>query len=101
MKIALIWQNSSPSWLLFTSNFLFLFQVYRQKFRLYIETAQREKVNGQMVYIGIHPSKVEIVKLKIDKSRMEILERRALGRLEATGHKFQAGRVTSNSILFW
>ena len=65
--------------------------MYRQKFRLYIETAQREKVNGQRVYIGIHPSKVEIVKLKIDKSRMEILERRALGRLEATGHKFQAG----------
>ena len=75
--------------------------MYRQKFRLYIEMAQREKVNSQMVYIGIHPSKVEIVKLKIDKSRMETLERRALGRLEATGHKFQAGRVTSNSILFW
>merc|ERR1712192_220279 len=46
-------------------------QCYRSKFRIYIE--------------GIHPSKVAIVKLKMDKDRKAILDRRAKGRAEALG----------------
>merc|ERR1711935_949601 len=60
-------------------------QCYRKKFCVYIERIQREKANGASVYVGIHPSKVCIVKLKMDKDRKKILDRRAKGREEATG----------------
>merc|ERR1712119_20018 len=60
-------------------------QWYRKKFCVYIERIQREKANGASVYVGIHPSKVCIVKLKMDKDRKKILDRRAKGREEATG----------------
>merc|ERR1712115_571945 len=62
-------------------------QCYRKKFVVYIERIQREKANGASVYVGIHPSKVCIVKLKMDKGRKEILERRAKGRRDAKGDK--------------
>lgn len=35
-------------------------QVYRKKFVIYIERIQREKANGASVYVGIHPSKVQL-----------------------------------------
>merc|ERR1712020_580540 len=60
-------------------------QCYRKKFCVYIERIQREKANGASVYVGIHPSKVSIVKLKMDKDRKKILDRKAKGREEATG----------------
>merc|ERR1712011_4036 len=60
-------------------------QCYRKKFRVYIERIQREKANGATVPVGIHPSKVVIVKLKMDKDRKAIVERRAKGRLAALG----------------
>merc|ERR1712021_139891 len=60
-------------------------QCYRKKFCVYIERIQREKANGASVYVGIHPSKVCIVKLKMDKDRKLVLDRRAKGRAEATG----------------
>merc|ERR1712006_30918 len=60
-------------------------QCYRKKFCVYIERIQREKANGASVYVGIHPSKVCIVELKMDKDRKKILDRRAKGRAEATG----------------
>merc|ERR1719431_2132113 len=55
-------------------------QCYRSKFRVYIERIQREKANGATVNVGIHPSKVVIVKRKMDKDRKNILDRRAKGR---------------------
>lgn len=60
-------------------------QSYRKKFVVYIEKIQRENANGTNVYVGIHPSKVLIVKLKLDKDRKAILERRGKGRLAALG----------------
>merc|ERR1712240_796662 len=60
-------------------------QVYRKKFVIYIERIQREKANGATVHVGIHPSKVVIVKMKLDKDRKNILDRRAKGRAEALG----------------
>ncbi|KAL1114988.1 hypothetical protein AAG570_007811 [Ranatra chinensis] len=60
-------------------------QVYRKKFVIFIERIQREKANGASVYVGIHPSKVIIVKLKIDKDRKAILDRRGKGRAMALG----------------
>merc|ERR1719338_99444 len=60
-------------------------QCYRKKFCVCIERIQREKANGASVYVGIHPSKVCIVKLKMDKDCKLIVDRRAKGRAEATG----------------
>ncbi|XP_017376732.1 60S ribosomal protein L26-like [Cebus imitator] len=52
-------------------------QVYRKKYVIYIERVQREKANGTTVHVGIHPSKVAITRLKLDKDRKKILERKA------------------------
>ena len=54
--------------------------VYRLKYIIHIERVSREKSNGQSVPIGIHPSKVVINKLKMDKDREGILERVGKGR---------------------
>ncbi|XP_076630047.1 ribosomal protein L26 [Colletes latitarsis] len=56
-------------------------QVYRKKFVIYIERIQREKANSANVYVGIDPSKTVIVKLKMDKDRKKIIDRRSKGRL--------------------
>ncbi|XP_012260192.1 large ribosomal subunit protein uL24 [Neodiprion pinetum] len=60
-------------------------QVYRKKFVVYVERIQREKANGASVYVGIDPSKTVIVKLKMDKDRKKIIDRRSKGRLAALG----------------
>ncbi|CAH9086919.1 unnamed protein product [Cuscuta europaea] len=55
-------------------------QVYRKKWVIHIERITREKVNGSTVNVGIHPSKVVISKLKLDKDRKALLDRKAKGR---------------------
>lgn len=55
-------------------------QVYRKKWVIHIERITREKVNGSTVNVGIHPSNVIITKLKVDKDRKDLLERKAKGR---------------------
>ncbi|KAB8627254.1 hypothetical protein FH972_026087 [Carpinus fangiana] len=57
--------------------------VYRLKYCIHVERVTREKTNGQSVPIPIAPSKVQIVKLKLDKDRENILERKAKGRENA------------------
>jgi len=52
-------------------------QVYRKKWVVQVERVHREKGNGQTVNIGVHPSKVLITKLKMDKDREAILKRKA------------------------
>lgn len=54
--------------------------VYRLKYIIQLERFVREKSNGQSVSLGIHPSKVVITKLKLDKDRENILERKGKGR---------------------
>ncbi|CAG0885902.1 unnamed protein product [Darwinula stevensoni] len=71
-------------------------QVYRKKFAIHIERIQREKANGATVNVPIHPSKVVIVKLKMDKDRKKIIERRAKGRLVALGK--DKGKYTMESM---
>eukprot|EP00927_Polykrikos_kofoidii_P016750 TRINITY_DN1758_c1_g2_i5.p1 TRINITY_DN1758_c1_g2~~TRINITY_DN1758_c1_g2_i5.p1 ORF type:complete len:137 (-),score=21.59 TRINITY_DN1758_c1_g2_i5:90-500(-) len=51
-------------------------QVYRKKWRVHIERVSRDKANGQTVPVGIHPSKVVITKLKLDKDRKALLDRK-------------------------
>ena len=55
-------------------------QVYRKKYGIYIERVQWEKANGTAVHVGIHPNKVVITRLKLDKDHKKILERKAKSR---------------------
>jgi len=54
--------------------------VYRRKFCIHVERVTRDKANGGTVNVGIHPSNVVITKLKLDKDRKNILDRKAKGR---------------------
>lgn len=58
-------------------------QVYRRRWVIHIERIQREKVNGQTVFVGINPSKVAINKIKMDKDRADLLKRKAAGKAAA------------------
>ena len=51
-------------------------QVYRKKYVIHVERVHREKTNGATVPIGIHTSSVVITKLKLDKDRKNLLERK-------------------------
>merc|ERR1712094_124984 len=51
-------------------------QVYRKKNVIHIERVTREKSNGSTVNVVIHPSNVTITKLKLDKDRRAILDRK-------------------------
>uniref|UniRef100_A0A2K6S3S4 KOW domain-containing protein n=1 Tax=Saimiri boliviensis boliviensis TaxID=39432 RepID=A0A2K6S3S4_SAIBB len=55
-------------------------KVYRKKYVIYTERVRREKANGTTVHAGTHPSKVVITRLKLDKDRKKILERKAKSR---------------------
>lgn len=52
-------------------------QVYRKKWKIYIERITRDKNNRESVQVGIHPSNVVITKLRLDKHRRKILERKS------------------------
>jgi len=58
-------------------------QVYRKKWVIHIEKLVREKATGATVNIGVHPSKVVVTKLKLDKDREALLERKNRSSLEA------------------
>lgn len=47
---------------------------------IHVERVTRDKASGQSVPLGIHPSKVVVTKLKLDKDRESILERIKVGR---------------------
>ncbi len=56
-------------------------KVDRKKYRIFVEGATREKVDGTTTLIPIHPSKIMITTLNLDdKWRREILKRK--GRVE-------------------
>ncbi|KAF2131365.1 ribosomal protein L24 [Dothidotthia symphoricarpi CBS 119687] len=63
--------------------------VYRLKYCIHVNGIVREKSNGQSVPIPIAPSKVVVTKLKLDKDREQILERKGAGR-EAAKKKREA-----------
>lgn len=55
-------------------------RVRRNKFAIYVDRVTREKTNGHQVDIPLKASNCVITKLKIDKSRLRTLERKAAGR---------------------
>jgi len=62
-----------------------IMRVYRKKFVVHIDKITCEKANGTTVHIGINPSNLVITKLKMDKDRRSLLERKAAGRARVTG----------------
>jgi large subunit ribosomal protein L26e len=44
-------------------------QVYRKKWVIHVDRVQRDKSNGATAPIGVNPSKVVIVTIKMDKDR--------------------------------
>jgi large subunit ribosomal protein L26e len=60
-------------------------QVYRKKFVIHVERIIRDKANSQQVPLGIHPSNVQITKLKLDKDRKAILDRKDRSKNDVPG----------------
>ncbi|KAI0670435.1 ribosomal protein L24 [Trametes maxima] len=60
-------------------------QVYRKKWVIHVDRVQRDKSNGASVPIGIHPSKVVVINLKLDKDRRAILDRKDRKKSTKTG----------------
>ena len=58
-------------------------QIDTQKYRIFVEGANREKVDGTSIPVPIHPSKVMITRLNLDdKWRKKILERKGIAEAE-------------------
>jgi len=71
--------------------------VYRLKYVIHVDKVTRDKASGQSVPLGIHPSKVVITKLKLDKNRETILERIRLGRDQRQKSLAKAKTATSSA----
>merc|ERR1719199_2280790 len=71
-----------------------IIQCYRKKWVIHIERITREKQSGATVQVGIHPSKCVITKLKLDKDRKAILERKNKSNATAKGK----GKFTSADV---
>ncbi len=46
--------------------------VYRKKFVIYVDRLTRDSCRGTQVQVGVHPSKVEITKIKMDSDRKAV-----------------------------
>jgi large subunit ribosomal protein L24 len=72
-------------------------QIDRKNYRIFIEGATREKVDGTTIPVPIHPSKVMITRLNLDdKWRKKILERKAADK-EAEAPKEKPKKKTTKS----
>ena len=72
--------------------------VYRKKFVIHVERVVREKANGASVPIGVDASKVVITKLKLDKDRKKILERKNRAVSETEKGKFTEQDVAMATV---
>merc|ERR1711975_112714 len=73
--------------------------VYRRKFCIHVERVTRDKANGGTVNVGIHPSNVVITKLKLDRDRKSILERKNTQKAAEKGKgKYTEGDVKGNQV---
>merc|ERR1711879_424318 len=71
-------------------------QVYRKKWIIHIDRVTKDKMNSQTVQVGIHPSKVIITKLKLDKDRKALLERK--NRTSSKSGKYAENDVSMSHI---
>ena len=71
-------------------------RVYRKKYVINVERATAEKNNGSAVSVGIDASNCVITKLKIDKSRRAILERKNRNKCGKGKDKFSEDAMKDN-----
>lgn len=57
-------------------------QVYRKKWCIHVDKVNRDKQNGQSVFLPIKPSYCVIEKLHLNKDRKDLLERRGKNSLK-------------------
>lgn len=69
--------------------------VYRKRWYINIERVTRDKNNGQSVPVPIHPSNVQITKIKMSKDRKNLIERKARGIKEKKGEKWSQKDLAS------
>ena len=74
-------------------------QIDRKKYRIFVEGANREKVDGTSIPVPIHPSKVMITRLNLDdKWRKKVLERKGTPEIvEEKPKKKEAKKKTKTS----
>jgi len=72
-------------------------QVYRKKWVIHIDKLTREKANGTPINIGIHPSKVVVTKLRLDKDRKALLDRRDRLKLQKGLKKVTSAQAESST----
>jgi ribosomal protein uL24 len=70
--------------------------VRRKKYVIHVDRVTRDKVNGATVHVGVHPSNVVLINLKLDKDRKTTIERRKLGR----GNKDKATESVGSIISY-
>ena len=70
-------------------------QVYRKKWVIHVERLTQDKVNGASYHIGYDPSKVVITKLKLDKDRKALLDRKLGKGAEKGKGKFSEDEVAA------
>lgn len=66
---------------------------HRKKYRVAVEGVAREDSRGMPVDIGIHPSKVQIIALRLDKDRTALLKRKE--RASLTNARVAPARVAA------
>jgi len=71
-------------------------QVYRKKYHIEVEGCTREKANKATVNVGINASNCVITKLKLDKSRKAILERKNRNLSNKGKDKFSEDHLNDN-----
>jgi len=54
-------------------------QVYRKKWCVYVEKISKPKMNGAPYQIPLHPSQLVITKLKLEKDRKDLIDRKSNG----------------------
>ncbi|EKX31157.1 large subunit ribosomal protein L26e, cytoplasmic [Guillardia theta CCMP2712] len=61
--------------------------VYRRRYCIHLQGVNHDKMNGAQVPVPVHPSNVEITKLKLDKDRKSLIDRKKAGRMGADKDK--------------
>merc|ERR1719506_3395908 len=54
--------------------------VYRKKMCIHVERVIKERANGSQTQVPIHPSNCEITKLKLDRNRKSLIQKKKNGR---------------------
>ncbi len=72
-------------------------QVYRKRWCIYVDKIQRDKQNGQTVYIPIKPNNCVIEKLHLNKDRKSTIEKIAANKTKSK-NKYQAKDVNMGGV---